>query len=201
MRRAWPFVAGVILLAALWLGPLPDMARRAFSPHMILHLGVTIVAAPLIAVGLLRLWPDTRPPHRPLLAALAATLYEFAAVWGWHVPFLHELAARSTPMFVLQQASFLLAGMVVWLVCLVGKDAASRGIGTVAMLFTSMHMTMLGVLLVIAPALIYAPQFCLGAFGLDPLPDQRLGGALMASAGTLPYVAAGAWLAVQAFRD
>ncbi|HEV7414606.1 MAG TPA: cytochrome c oxidase assembly protein [Tianweitania sediminis] len=201
MKRAGPFLAGMFLLAALWLGPLPEMARRAFSPHMILHLGVTVVAAPLIAVGLLRLWPETKAPSRPLLAAVGVTLFELAAVWGWHAPLMHEWAARSTPMFVLQQLSFLLAGMAVWLVCLVGRDATSRGIGTVAMLFTSMHMTMLGILLVTAPMLLYAPQFCLGAFGFSPLDDQRFGGALMASAGTLPYVGAGGWLALSFFKD
>lgn len=52
-RRSLTVVAlGIAVLAALWLSPLPDAGRRAFSMHMILHLGVTIVAAPLIALGL-----------------------------------------------------------------------------------------------------------------------------------------------------
>lgn len=195
MMRIWPLGAGLLLLAWLWLGPLAEMARRAFSPHMILHLGVMVVVAPLIVVGLLRLLPSARGPRHSLLAALAASTVDFVVVWGWHAPAMHEAAARWQPLFVVQQASFLVAGVGLWWVCLAGRDAKTRAAGALAMLFTSMHMAMLGVLLVLAGTLVYAPQFCLGAFGLDPLADQQLGGGLMALFGALPYVAGGAYLA------
>ena len=68
---------------------------------------------------------------------------------------------------------------------------AALGIGIVTMLFTFMHMAMLGALLALAPDLIYPPDVCLGAFGLDPLADQRLGGALMAVAGGTPFLIGG----------
>lgn len=195
MRRSWPLVIGLLLLAWLWLGPLPTMARSAFSAHMILHLGVVAVAAPLLVIGLLRLVPAVRPPRQLILTGLAVSLLEFAVVWGWHVPAMHEAASRSPPIFILQQVSFLGAGLALWWICLAGWDRKAHAVGAIAMLFTSMHMAMLGVLLVIAPTLIYAPQFCLGAFGLAPLADQQLGGGLMALFGALPYVVGGAWLA------
>ncbi|WP_275753241.1 cytochrome c oxidase assembly protein [Hoeflea sp. YIM 152468] len=195
MVRLWPLAAGLVLLACLWLGPLPAMARRAFSPHMILHLGVMVVAAPLIVIGLMRLSPPDLAPRFQSLGAVAASVFDFAVVWGWHVPALHEVAARLDSAFALQQLSFLAAGLWLWWICLAGRDAGSGALGGFAMLFASMHMAMLGVLLVLAPALVYAPQFCLGAFGLDPLRDQQLGGGLMALFGALPYVAGGAYLA------
>ncbi|MBX9462877.1 MAG: hypothetical protein KL840_07885 [Aquamicrobium sp.] len=74
------------------------MARRAFSPHMILHLAVAVVAAPMIVIGLLRLFPNIRAPRRLLLGALAASALEFAVVWGWHAPAMHEAAARWLPL-------------------------------------------------------------------------------------------------------
>lgn len=193
--RFWPLAAGLLLLAGLWLGPLPGMARRAFSPHMILHLGVMVVAAPLFVIGLMRLFPPDLAPRLRYLGAFAASVFDFAVVWGWHVPALHEAAARFDPAFALQQLSFLAAGLWLWWICLAGRDAGSRAAGAFAMLFASMHMAMLGVLLVLAPTLVYAPQFCLGAFGLDPLQDQQLGGGLMALFGAVPYVAGGAYLA------
>ncbi len=195
MSRAWPLATGLLLLAGLWLGPLPEMARRAFSPHMILHLGVVALAAPMIVIGLVRLFPTDRPPRHLLLAAVAASALDFAVVWEWHAPALHESAARWPSAFALQQLSFLIAGLVLWWVCLAGRDRKHRAIGALAILFASMHMAMLGVLLVLAPKLLYAPQFCLGAFGLDPLSDQQLGGGIMALFGALPFVAGGAWLA------
>lgn len=201
MKRAWPIAIGIVLLGLLWLGPLPDMARRAFSPHMILHLGVAVVAAPIIVIGVLRLRPETPPPGRPILAAGAALAFEFAVVWGWHVPVMHEAAARETFVFALQQLNFLLAGLLLWWVALSGRGRKSQALGAFTMLFTAMHMAMLGLLLVQAPSLLYAAQFCLGAFGLDPLQDQQFGGGLMAFLGALPLVVGGAWLASQLARE
>ena len=182
--------AGLLLLAFLWLGPLPGMARRAFSPHMILHLGVTVVAAPLIALGLIGLARD-RTVRYPMALALGASLFEMVVVWGWHAPVLHEAAAAQFPAFVAQQASFLAAGVLIWAASFAGNTRAMAGVGVFAMLFTFMHMAMLGLLLSLAPDLLYAPAFCLGAWGFDPLDDQRLGGALMAVFGGLPYLAGG----------
>lgn len=201
MNRAWPLASGIVLLGLLWLGPLPDMARRAFSPHMILHLGVAVVAAPIIAIGVLRLSRDAPPPRHPVLMAGAALGFEFVVVWGWHVPVMHEAAARETFVFVLQQLSFLLAGLLLWWVALSGQDGKSRALGAFTMLFTAMHMAMLGLLLVQAPSVLYAAQFCLGAFGFDPLQDQQFGGGMMAFLGALPFVVGGAWLASQLARE
>lgn len=183
-------VAGVSLLALLWIGPLPDMARRAFSPHMILHLGVTVVAAPLIALGLVGLGRN-RTVRRPIALAFGASLFEMLVVWGWHAPALHEAAAARLPAFVAQQASFFCAGLLIWATAFSGTSRAMAGVSIFAMLFTFMHMAMLGLLLSLAPGLLYDPAFCLGAWGLDPLDDQRLGGALMAVVGGLPYLAGG----------
>lgn len=201
MRRSWPILAGAALLALLWLGPLPALAGRAFSPHMILHLGVTGAAAPLLAIGLLRVLPQAVPPRSGILLAFAASAFEFVVVWGWHVPAMHEAAGRAAPVFALQQGTFLLAGLVLWLACLAGGQSRGQAIGALAMLFTAMHMAMLGVLLVLAPRLLYAPDLCRGAFGLAPLADQQFGGALMALFGALPYVGGGAWLGFRLARE
>lgn len=197
---AWPLLAGVLILAALWLGPLPAMSRRAFSPHMILHLGVAVVAAPMIAIGLARVRPGVEL-ERPLLLALAASAVEMIVVWGWHVPALHEAAALDDRFFVAQQGSFLLAGIFLWQVSFSGRSQAACGIGMLAMLLTFMHMAMLGVLLSLAPQLLYAPELCLGAFGFDRLDDQRFGGALMAVGGGLPYLLGGMLLAYRFISD
>ena len=50
MRRAL-LVCGLLTLTAVWLGPLPQLARQAFWAHMTLHMGVVAVAAPLLTLG------------------------------------------------------------------------------------------------------------------------------------------------------
>ena len=199
VRRAslvcwWPLVAAVLLLAALWCGPLPAMSRIAFSPHMILHLGVVGAAAPLLAFGLIR---ARLLPHRGVTVgwAVAASLLEFVVVWGWHAPGLHALAARQPAYFAVQQASFLVAGLAVWGVGFADRSRAAAGAGLLAMLTTFMHMTMLGILLTLAREPLYAADICRGAFGFDPLEDQQFGGVLMTVVGGLPYLCGGGVLA------
>ncbi|WP_416637585.1 hypothetical protein [Pseudomonas sp. OHS18] len=49
-------------------------------------------------------------------------------------------------------------------------------------------MTMLGVVLIMAPELIYPAELCLGAFGFEQLDDQRFGGILMAAWSAVAYL-------------
>ena len=44
----WPLAAGLLLLALLWFGPLPERARGSFAAHMVMHMGVVAVAARLL---------------------------------------------------------------------------------------------------------------------------------------------------------
>jgi putative membrane protein len=177
------------------------MSHYAFSIHMALHLGVTVIAAPLIAIGLTASGLGFSPPHRPWIAAIGASLFEMVVVWGWHIPAPYEAAIGSGALFVLQQASFLVAGMLVWMVAFAGNTRLHYVVGTLAMLMTFMHMTMLGVLLAVAQRLLYSPDLCLGVFGVQGLANQQLGGALMAVGGGLPYLVGGTVLAYRAVAD
>lgn len=195
MARALPrracLAAGLAVLAATWLGPLPQLAAHSFASHMLMHMGVVAVAAPLIAAGLAR-GPHDPVAHRPwLFPALPASALEFVVVWGWHAPALHH-AARHTPgMLVLEQGSFLAVGLLVWLAAFGGEHARRRdraGAGIAALLMTSMHMTLLGVLLAVADRPLYGHHGD-AAFGLGALSDQQLGGVLMLVFGGVAYLA------------
>ena len=193
-RRYWPLLVGLVILIGLWSSPLVPLSRRAFSAHMMLHLGLVTIASPLIALGALRIPLVDRALRPSLATAAAASGFDMLIVWGWHAPALHEAAARHTPVFAFQQASFLLAGLLVWGLSFAGRSRQHSGLGAMAMVMTFMHMTMLGVLLSIAPRLLYSPDVCQGAFGFTRLADQRLGGALMAIWGGLPYLGGSLWL-------
>lgn len=192
LRRAWPAAAVLVLLVALWSGPLPRLASVSFTTHMALHLALVLVAAPLAVIALARAGA-LRSAHFGVGAALAFSGFEMLIVWSWHMPALHLVAALSGPAFILQQASFLFAGMLVWLPGLseTGRRGGSRrgaAAGAVAMLGSFAHMTMLGVLLALTMEPLYAPGLCGGAFGLDAITDQRLGGIMMAIGGGLGYL-------------
>jgi putative membrane protein len=162
---------------------------------MALHMGVVAVAAPLVALAVAggRLDPVRRAPW--LFPPIPASVLELVVVWAWHAPALHHAARRGAPTLVVEQATFLLAGLLVWLSAL-GGDRTRRGnraaAGVVALLLTSMHMTLLGALLALGPRPLYAHGA--GFAGLTPLEDQHLGGAIMLIGGGASYLLGGIWL-------
>ncbi|MXP64399.1 cytochrome c oxidase assembly protein [Roseomonas sp. M0104] len=196
---ALPLAALVLALA--WGGPLLLVFDRSFTGHMVMHMGVVALAAPLLAIALggTRLDPTRRFPQ--LLGPVVASGLEFIAIWGWHAPAPHQAARGAFPMLVLEQGSFLLAALLVWLSCL-GAGAADRrprqAAGIVGLLLTSMHMTLLGALIALAPRPLYDHPACLG---LTQLEDQSLGGVVMLLAGGGAYLAGGLWLAARLLRD
>lgn len=203
-RGALPF--GVLLLGIVWLGPLPSLARQAFSAHMAMHVSVVAIAAPLIAVGLAggRFDPSRRLPV--LFAPVPASGLELVVVWGWHAPALHHAARTHGTALALEQGSFLLAGLLVWLSAF-GGDPEQRerrtAAGIVGLLLTSMHMTLLGALLALAlrpvyPVYLHAPE---GSMTLTPLEDQHLGGAIMLLGGGTAYLIGGLTLLTSLLRS
>lgn len=177
----WYLLSGFIIVALLWLGPLPALSRTAFSPGMIAHLGVVALAAPLIAYGLSRV----APASIPVALALCAMVIDMAVVLGWHVPYFHDWAVTDWRVYAVEQISFLFVGFTVWYVAFNSVPL----IGAVTLFLIFMHMTLLGSFLAISSHTFYDPEVCWGAFGFSPLTDQRFGGVLMASWGALAYLA------------
>lgn len=193
--RLWPLGVAILLLALLWFGPLPERARGSFAAHMVMHMGIVAVAAPLLAVGLSRLAPALFAGI-PAGLALAASFAEFVVVWGWHAPALHDAARVETPLFLAEQASFLVAGLFVWVTALgtaEGPDGlGARAAGVAGLLMTSMHMTLLGALLLFSPRPLYAcADLCSPAASMTPVEDQALGGVIMLIVGGASYLIGG----------
>jgi putative membrane protein len=196
MRSAM-FSLGLIVLAAAWAA-LPQLARQAFFAHMTMHMAVVAVAAPLLALGVAgsRFDPARRLPR--LFAPIPASLAELVVVWVWHAPALHHAARHDAAALAFEQGAFLTAGLFVWLSAFGGGGAERKAAGVVALLLTSMHMTLLGALLALAPRPLYHHTTGLG--GLTPLSDQQLGGAIMLLVGGAAYLAGGLWLTLGLVR-
>lgn len=201
MRRAL-LILGAVILAALWLGPLPGLARTAFFAHMTMHMGVVAVAAPLLALGIAggRFDPVRRAPA--LFAAVPASILELVVVWAWHAPVPHHLARQSAMGMLAEQGTFLAAALLLWLSAF-GGDSAQRGsrsaAGVIGLLLISMHMTLLGALLALSPRPLYPHAH--GIFGLTPIEDQHLGGAIMLLAGGASYLMGGLYLMAGLLRS
>lgn len=197
MTQSLLTLAGGGTLALIWLGPLPRLAAEYFSAHMTMHMGVVAVAAPLLAMGTARRQLPTAKDG-VFAVAIAASVVELLVVWAWHTPALHHAARTSTPGLVVEQALFLTSAYAVWFVALGGGAYASSsaGAGVVALLLTSMHMTLLGALIALAPRPLYS-HLSATPGALD---DQHLGGAIMLLAGGTVYLAGGIAIAARLVR-
>lgn len=201
MRRALAAALGTVALAIAWLGPLRAVTPGPFAAHMTMHMGVVAVAAPLLALAIAGSALDPVPRAPRLFAAIPASVAELLVVWVWHAPALHHLARHTTGGLIAEQGMFLASAMFVWLAAIGGDARAGgsrTGAGIVALLLTSMHMTLLGALLALAPRPLYVHAGHAPALG--PLDDQHLGGAIMLLAGGAAYLAGGLWLAVALLR-
>jgi putative membrane protein len=168
---------------------------------MAMHMGVVAVAAPLLALGIAggRLDPVRKAPG--LFAPLPASVLELVIVWAWHTPALHYTARQSPAGLVVEQGTFLLAGLLLWLSAC-GGEARHRtnrsAAGVVGLLLTAMHMTLLGALLALTPRPLYTHID--SSSGLTPLADHHLGGAIMLLVGGVSYLLGGLWLMVGLLR-
>jgi putative membrane protein len=186
------FAASQLLLLASLNGPIHHLGDYfLFSAHMLQHLLITLVFAPLFLLGL----PDwlLRPLVRPrVLFALgrwltgpvvAFSLYN-AALILWHVPVVYGLAMRDHDVHIAQHLCFMaLAVIAFWPVAgLLPEFPRLSYLWQIGYLFVmQIPMVALGAFLTLAEQVLYpfyaaAPRV---ASWLPALEDQQLGGLLM----------------------
>ncbi|MFC0386095.1 cytochrome c oxidase assembly protein [Muricoccus vinaceus] len=178
------FLAGWAVLAAMLLSPLCGLAVALFSARVGQHLGVMLLAAPLIAASLR---PRAAAPRE---LALAATAFG-AALWFWHLPAPYRWTFVSDGAWWAMHASLL--GTAVWfwqgVLRAVRADAA-----LLSGLATASQMGALGAFLTFAPRPLFAPHALTTLpWGLTPLEDQQLGGLLMWVPGGVAFAALALW--------
>jgi putative membrane protein len=192
VRRA----ASIAGLAALVAGWAVAAGGHGIVGHMAAHMAAVAIAAPLVALGLAGTWADPAVRWPRIVAPVPMSLLELAVVWGWHAPAARAFAAASTAGLALEQAMFASAGMLLWSACL-----GTRAVGIVALLLTTMHMTLLGALIALAPRTLYGTTGSTW-FGvtLSPGADQQLGGVVMLLIGAGSYLLGGVALLSQLLR-
>lgn len=188
--RTWLF-AGVLACGLVWLFPFREIGLSEFAIHMLRHMTLVAVAAPCLVLGLpaLRQWL----PAMPVLASFA----EFIVIWAWHLPDAQILASSRGWGLVAEQACFLSVGILLWASVL---DPLRRLAGAGALLLTSMHMTLLGALIILSPRPLYLCSTGVGSTLSLPsaLEAQQIGGVIMLAIGTPIYLIAGLWLVYRA---
>lgn len=211
--RARCFTAALVALAVALLSPLDALSGALASAHMVQHLLLVVVAAPLLALSapsstLLRgsplvvrrttgRWGRRLRRHTDVLQVVrhpaTAWLLHVATLWFWHAAVPYGAALDHEPVHVAEHATFLLTGVLFWHAVIGTRGAArvSKGLGVLLIFAMALQGVFLSALLTFARTPWYAGyEATAPLWGLAPLADQQLAGVLMWIPAGLVYLAA-----------
>ena len=224
-REAWFFAAGYATLALALLSPIHTFSEELFFVHMLQHVLLMSVAAPLLLLANpmpVMLWSlpprartlagrglaaESRPVRclrlltRPLLAWPLFVL----DLWLWHQPAPYQAALQNEALHYVQHLCFFLTAVLFWWPVIGPAPVRSRLRYPARMLYVFLAWvpnSVLGAGFTFAPAVLVPfyetrPRH----WGLDALTDQQLAGLLMWVPGDAIYAAAMMVLLVALLRQ
>lgn len=214
--RSAAFLGGLAAIAMALLSGIERYDTTLFSMHMVQHLLLMLVAAPLIALAapvtqLLRAAsPGVRSSwllpvlHSHVVAAVGHPVVGWLTftlvVWLSHFSPLFELALEDRGVHDLEHGAYLASALLFWWPVVAADPARRRLPHPVRALYLLLQLpvnSFLGMAILFADAPLYAHYATLGSpYGIRALADQQLAGGLMWLAGDVVFI--GAILAVVA---
>jgi cytochrome c oxidase assembly factor CtaG len=201
--RQASFAAGMILIALTQVTPLGELSTELVWAHMLAHTLITDQAALLLALGL------TGPVLAPIVSApgIRRLVFIFSPGWAlllwigliglWHTPALYQAAADNAFLHFLEHASFLGAGLAVWLTVF-GPFPEPKWFNAGARVGFVVVVHLFGMAL--ANAMMFSgtpfyPDYAASALerGLNPLTDQGTAGAILMAQGFVVMLGVLTW--------
>lgn len=197
--RCAAFFCAVALCVAALESPLDELADRMFSVHMLQHLLLTVVIAPLLMLGSLdavmlhALPPAWIAKTARRSAPLRSAVMRFArpwTVWGiatatiafWHLPRAYAWAARSPPVHAFEHLMLVVTACAFWWWVIDPRARRHFGLGAAILYLLSFGVLngFIGAMLTFSPRPWYAlPELIGPSTGFSALEDQQLAGMLM----------------------
>jgi putative membrane protein len=218
-QRRWQcasFYAGLAVLAIALSSPLDVLSEQLFWAHMVQHVLLLVVAAPLIVLARpwIRLWRALplklrRPLARELsqggrtrwlrdasrtLGGAPACFAAFSvALLVWHVPALFDATLRSSALHALEHTLFLLTAVMFWKQVIHSPPLRARlsSVQRVAYLVGAMVVSwVLAIVLALAPDPLYSfyAHEASRAGGISALTDQQIAAGVMWVPGSITFV-------------
>jgi putative membrane protein len=212
LRATW-FYLGLITIVVALSGPIDINAAKLFWVHMVQHVLLLTVAAPLIVMGApwMSIWRPlplefrrgaarqvTRAQWAAPLRAAARTLGRPLGAWlafnvnliAWHIPVFYDLTLRRLAIHALEHVTFLLFGILLWSQAIESPPLRARlhaDLRVYYMLATGGVSWLLSLVLAFAPSPLY-PVYAHIADrpgGISALADQQLAGGVMLGPGSV----------------
>jgi putative membrane protein len=212
--RAWAYYGGLAALLLALVSPVARVAGALFSVHMVQHMLLMVVAAPLLILGrpwlgciwalpaesrrAVGLWWRrsfaTRVGWALMSHPLVILVLHVVALWIWHLPRLYQSALERAALHHLEHASFFFTALLFWWALAeggVGGRWHGHGAGILYVFATALQSSGLGALLLFAREPWYpAHEAGTVLWGMDLLVDQQVAGAIMWIPGGLVYAGA-----------
>ena len=209
-RRTAAFLGGILALAFALLSGIAVYDTDLFSVHMVQHVLLMLVAAPLIALGApitlllrvsshetrIRWWlPILHSRVVRVIAHPVVAWVMFAAMmWGVHFSPLFNASLEDPIIHDIEHVIFLVGALLFWWPAVALDPAPFRmnHPARIGYLFTQMTQnTFLAVVILNATDVLYAHyQTLVRPWGLSPLEDQRLAAGIMWIAGDAVFITA-----------
>ncbi len=199
------FCAGMVVVAVALVSPLDGLVDRLLWAHMVQHVLLISVAAPLLAIGrpfavALAAWPrplPTLPKPGVWVLVMATATAQVVTLLVWHVPAAYDAALEHEIVHGLEHVSLLATAVCLW-AALVAVGGEQAGLAVVALFLVSFPPLLLGGAMTFATTVWYSPYAEAGAHALT---DQQLAGVVMWAYGGLAAGAGGVYLFVRWLRD
>jgi putative membrane protein len=209
-RRTAAFLGGLAAIAVALTSGIERYDTALFSVHMVQHLVLMLVAAPLIVLAapvtqllraasassrrrvllpILHSTPVAALGH-PVVAWLTFTL----VLWASHFSPLFDAALENAGIHQAEHVVFVLAAVLFWWP-VIGVDPARHRLGYPAralyLLAQMPFNSFLGMAILFASAPLYPHYATLGSpYGISSLADQQLAGGIMWLAGDVVFIVA-----------
>lgn len=209
------FSGSLLLILLALLSPLDALGNDLAWVHMLQHMTLMVVAAPLMALsapglavvwalpGVWRRWRRSGLARHTLPCRIALQQLGWqplliwwlhaAVLWLWHVPAAYQLALQNQLVHDLEHLSFFVVAYLFWRLVLDPRriPTLNPGWSIVYLFTTSLHAMVLGVLMALAPRAWY-PMYIARTerWGLTALEDQQLAGLIMWMPACMVYAVA-----------
>lgn len=214
--RSASFYAGMAVLALALASPIDPLSEWLFWVHMIQHVLLIAVAAPLIVLARpwIRLWRclplsarrylahglsqgERTAPLRAVSRFLGRPVPSFvafsAALLAWHVPALFDTTLRSTAPHALEHTLFLLTAIMFWKQAIPSPPLRTVLLAPQRVAYAIGGMIVswaLAVVLALAPRPLYGhyAQLPSRPGGISALADQQLAAGIMWVPGSITFL-------------
>ena len=216
------FAGGVAIMFLSLVSPIDALGDDyLFSAHMLQHIVLDLVAPALFVMGLpetmVRGWLRLRSidrTERVLGAPVVAWFLGTGTLAIWHLPYLYNATLANEYIHIFEHITFLITGTILWWPVLspIRERRLPAMTAVIYLILAGLANSLVGIFFTLANTAFYSgylhPDDELGAlslirntWGLDPVADQKLGGAFMWVIGSVIFLAAILVMVARWFRE